>query len=239
MGLGSDYYPVWTPDGSRIVFASSRPDGQYLWWRPADGTGSAERLTTNTAGIPSPTDISPDGDVVFYHLPPKGTRDLMRLTLSTGQVSPLLQTPFEEASGVVSPNGRWLAYQSNSSGRFEIYVRPFPNTAAGPWQVSTNSGLQPMWARNGNELYFVGADNAFMSVPVDTNAATWPATTPTKLFDVAGYLPSVTARRAYDVAPDGRFLMIKSGDTTDQNTPASIIVVQNWLEELKQVVPPK
>ena len=106
-GLGSDYYPVWTRDGSRLVFASSRPDGQYLWWRAADGTGVAERLTTETAGVPSPTDISPDGmHLVFYHIPPQGTRDLMQLTLdSTRQVSPLLQTPFEEASGVVSPNG--------------------------------------------------------------------------------------------------------------------------------------
>ena len=110
---------------------------------------------------------------------------------------------------------------------------------AGQWPVSTNGGLQPMWARNGKELFFIGADNTLMSVTVDTNAATWPTTTPMKLFDVARYYPSNTARRQYDIALDGqRFLMIKAGGTSEQTAaPPSIIVVQNWLEELKRRVP--
>ena len=98
-----------------------------------------------------------------------------------------------------------------------------------------------MWARNGKELFFVGTDNGLMSVAVDTSAATWPTTTPVKLFDVARYYPSVPARRMYDIAPDGQqFLMIKPGGESDQTSkPPSIIVVQNWLEELKRLVPTK
>ena len=121
---------------------------------------------------------------MFYELTPTTGRDLMQLALDgTRRVTPLLQTTFDERNGIVSPDGRWLAYESNSSGRFEIYVRPFPNVGGGQWQVSTAGGTRPLWARSGKELFYVGADGALMRVPVEASGATWNAGTPTKLLE--------------------------------------------------------
>ena len=113
-------------------------------------------------------------------------RDLLQLALDgTHRVTPLLQTKFDERNGIVSPDGRWLAYESNSSGSFEIYVRPFPNVGGGQWQVSTAGGTRPLWARSGKELFYVGADGALLRVPVEASGATWNAGTPTKLLEAA------------------------------------------------------
>ena len=101
----------------------------------------------------------------------------------THRVQTLLQTAFEERNGLVSPDGRWLVYESNSSGRFEVYVRPFPNASAGPMQISTAGGTRPVWARNGQELFFVAPDGALMAVRVDARGGTWSAGTPAKLFE--------------------------------------------------------
>ena len=129
---GTDYIPVWTPDGQRLLFSSDRAGAQNLYVQAADGTGSATRLT-ESANQQIPTGTTADGTrVVFQELTPTRQRDLRLLTLTpTPRVEPLLETPFDERGGIVSPDGRWLAYESNSSGRFEIYVRPFPNVGAG------------------------------------------------------------------------------------------------------------
>ena len=159
----------------------------------------------------------------------------------THRVTPLVQTPFSELNGVISPDGRWLAYEANDSGQFEIYVRPFPEVNSGHWQVSTGGGTRPLWAPNGQELFYVAPSGALMRVGVD-RSQTWTATTPTKLikegyFTVEGGNPG----RTYDISPDGqRFLMIKPGGGPDQTAaPTSLVVVQNWTEELKRVVPTK
>ena len=137
------------------------------------------------------------------------------------------------------PDGRWLTYESNSTGRFEIYVRPFPNVGGGQWQVSSTGGNQPLWARSGRELFYVAPDGALMTVPVQSHDTTWSAGTATKLF-AASYFTGGIAR-GYDVSSDGqRFVMIKEGGGTDQIASASqIIVVQHWAEELKRLVPSK
>ena len=131
------------------------------------------------------TGITPDGTaVVFNEATPTMGRDLLQLALDgTRRVTPLLQTKFDERNGIVSPDGRWLAYESNSSGPFEIYVRPFPNVGGGQWQVSTAGGRQPLWARSGKELFYVGADGALLRVPVEASGATWNAGTPMKLLE--------------------------------------------------------
>ena len=233
---GLDSNPVWTPDGRRIIFNSDRAGGQLnLWWQAADGTGAAERLTTSS-NPQFPTGIAPDGTaVIFDEETPTMGRDLLRLALDgSRRVTPLLQTKFDERNGMVSPDGRWLAYASDSSGRPEIYVRPFPN-AGGQWQASTGGGRTPLWARNGKELFYVAPDGALMRVPGEASGATWNAGTPTKLLEGRYFTPG-GAGRPYDVSPDGqRFLMIKAAGA--DATAASIIVVQHWQEELKRLVP--
>ena len=154
-------------------------------------------------------------------------------------MTPLVQSPSIERNGIVSPDGRWLAYESNESGRFEISVRPFPDVNRGHWQVSTGGGTRPLWAPSGQELLYVSPTGALMRVGVE-RAPTWAATPPTQLVK-EGYatIPGSLSGRSYDIAPDGqRFLMIKEGGGADQTAaPPSLVVVQHWLEELKRLVP--
>ena len=159
------------------------------------------------------------------------------LTLDQNRrVEPLVQTPFNEQNAEISPDGRWLAYESNESGQIEIYVRPFPNVAGGRWQVSTGGGTRALWARNGEEIFYVTPGGALMSVRVD-RGPTWTAGPPAKMFDGPYYFGGGgAAGRTYDVASDGRFLIIKSASAPDQ-AAASVIVVQNWLKELARLVP--
>jgi len=238
---GQDWFPAWTPDGRRIVFSSNRGGSFSLWSQAADGTGAAERMTTSSH-VQFVTGITPDGTaVVFSEASPTMRGDLLQLALDgTRRVTPLLQTRFDERNGIVSPDRRWLAYESNSSGSVEIYVRPFPNVGGGQWEVSTTGGTRPLWARSGKELFYVGADGALLRVPVEASGSTWSAGTPTKLLDGRYYAgDGASGGRAYDVSPDGqRFLMIKTPGTHAGPAPA-LIVVQHWDEELKRLVPTK
>jgi serine/threonine-protein kinase len=167
----------------------------------------------------------------------------MQMTLDgTHAVIPLVQSPFAERNGVVSPDGRWLAYEANDSGRVEIFVRPFPEVNSGRWLVSTGGGTRPAWARNGQELFYASPTGALMRVGV-ARSSSWGATTPT-LMVKEGYYMNPGAPflgRTYDIAPDGqRFLMIKEGDGSNQAAaPPQVIVVQHWFEELKRLVPAK
>ena len=236
---GGDANPVWTPDGRRLVFSSNRDGQTALYVQPADGTGSAKRVSEGAGRPQNATAITADGTrVVFYELTPTRGRDLGLLTLTPApRVEPLLETRFEERNGTVSPDGRWLTYESDSTSRFEIYVRPFPNVGGGQWQVSSTGGIQPLWARSGRELFYVGPGGALMTVPVQSHDTMWSAGTATKLFAASSLTGGIA--RGYDVSSDGqRFVMIKEGGDTDQIAAASqIIVVQHWGEELKRLVP--
>jgi serine/threonine-protein kinase len=152
---------------------------------------------------------------------------------------PLVKTPFREGNAEISPNGRWIAYESNENGRNQIYVRPFPNVNGGRWQVSTDSGSQPRWAPSGHELFFfhLGPSSALMSAPV-SDGPPFKTGTPVQVFETASYYRGQSGfGRSYDVSPDGRFLMIKGASAAEQDaTPASITVVTNWFEELKRRV---
>jgi serine/threonine-protein kinase len=241
---GLDLVPVWTPDSQRLVFASDRGGQQFnLFVQSADGTGSATRMA-ESASQQNATGITPDGTrVIFDELTKTRQHDLRLLTLtSPPHVEALLETPFDERAGVVSPDGHWLAYESNSSGRMETYVRPFPNVGDGQWQVSNAGGVQPLWARSGRELFYVAPDGALQMVPVTPRGATWSAGAATTIV-AGGYYTGgdVFYPRHYDISADGqRFLMIKDNDATDPNAaPASVIVVQHWVEELKRLVPTK
>jgi serine/threonine-protein kinase len=180
--------------------------------------------------------------LIFTEVAPKTGADVMQVELDgTHRATLLVQSPFNEANGIVSPDGRWLAYEANDSGRFEIYVRPFPEVNSGHWQVSTAGGTRPLWARSGQELIYVSPTGALVRVGVE-RAQLWAATTPTPLVKEGYYTsPGAYPGRTYDIAPDGQqFLMIKEGGGADQTAaPASLIVVQHWVEELKRLVPTK
>jgi serine/threonine-protein kinase len=232
---------VWTPDGHRLIFSSERAGTRNLYWQAADGTGAVERLT-DSPNAQVPTAVSPDGSrLIFTETGPKTGDDVMEIQLDgTHRVRPLVQSSFIERNGIVSPDGRWLAYEANDSGRVEISVRPFPDVNSGHWQVSTAGGTRPLWARSGQELFYVSPTGALMRVGVERSAS-WSATTPTLLVKEGYVTTPALVGRTYDVSPDGqRFLMMKEGGGTDQTVaPLQLIVVQNWTEELKRLVPIK
>jgi eukaryotic-like serine/threonine-protein kinase len=239
---GIDAWPLWTPDGRRLIFTADRDGKRNLYWQAADGTGAVQRLT-DSPNTHYSTAISPDGRrLIFTETAPKTGEDVMQVELDgSHRVTPLIQSPFAERNGIVSPDGRWLAYEASDSGRTEIYVRPFPEVNSGHWQVSTGGGTRPLWARNGRELFYVSLTGAVMGVGVGRSVS-WTATTPTMLVK-EGYSTAQTgfAGRMYDMSLDGqRFLMIKEGGGTDQSAAApQIIVVQHFDEELKRLVPTK
>ena len=239
-GPGVDGFPVWTPDGHRLIFSSQSTSAGNLFSQAADGAGRAEQLTEGP-NLQTPTGISPDGrTLIFTETFPKTGADVMQLDLNgTRRVSPLVQSEFTERNGIVSPNGQWLAYESNeNSSRFEIFVRPFPEVNRGRQQVSTAGGTRPLWARSGRELIYVSPSGALMAVDV-ARGPTRAATTPPELVVKEGYMVAPgNPARTYDISPDGqRFLMIKGRSATV--APAGLIVVQHWIEELKRLVPTK
>jgi len=232
----SEWYPLWTPDGRRLIFDSARGGAQNLYWQDANGTGPAERLT-ESPNQSLPVSISPDGSRVVFRI--NATTQDMALLHLTGarRTEPLIQTSFQELNGEIAPDGRWIAYESNESGRTDIYVRPFPDVTTGRWQISTEGGSRPLWARSGDELFYVTPTGVLMSVRVEKGSS-WVAGSPTRVLDESYYFGGGgSTGRTYDISPDGRrFLMVKRGGTTEQ-AGASVIVVQNWFEELKRLVP--
>jgi serine/threonine-protein kinase len=264
-----DRLPVWTHDNRSILFDSERGGESNIYIQTADGTGAPIRLSENRLAQIA-TSVTADGTQAVLHenVPDQG-QDLRVLTLmplrggplalattpresrpaqsvdsegrsTVGEVRTLIGTRFDERGAMLSPDDRWLAYESDSSGRFEIYVRPFPNVGDGQWQVSTGGGVQPLWARDGRELFYLAGDGSLMKVPVQPVGQAWSAGPPAKLF-AGGYYDGGRIRqsRHYDVTADGkRFLMIKdSGNAEVAPAPQTLTVVQNWHEELKRLVP--
>lgn len=242
-GPYSHYQPHWTPDGHAIVFGSPRDAPGNLYRRMADGAGVDEQLMKSSR-LQRPSAISPDGAwLVFEELTPSAGYDLMLLSLKgTPRVEPLLSTPFDERDATISPDGRWMAYESNQSGQSQVYVRPFPIVGTQLHQISTAGGRTPLWSPTGRELFFVDYASV-LAVPVRVTPG-FSAGNPTRLFDTRSFV--VDARfvgggtpRTYDVSPDGqRFLMIKENAASEHDAaPPSMIVVQNWTEELKRLLP--
>ena len=198
---GNDIYPVWMPDGGRVVFSSGRVSGaSNLFWQAADGTGPAEPLT-ESPNNQRPTAVSFDGRrLIFTETVQTTGEDVMQLMLAEPRtVKPLVQTAFSERNGIVSPDGQWLAYEANDSGQFEIFVVPFPEVGSGPRSpVSTAGGTRPLWARNGRELFYFSPTGAVMRVGVERGPS-WVATNPTLVVKEGYYgtIPGIEVGRQY------------------------------------------
>ena len=235
---GVDSDPIWTPDNRRIAWRSNRDGPGNLFWRVADGTGAEEQLTKGTNGQ-TPTAFVPDGSQLLFYVNAAGQTlfDIMRLDIAGGRkIDPLVQTQFFELNAELSPDGRWVAYQSRESGTDQIFVRPFPDVQAGRWQVSTGGGLHPVWSRNGREIVYLDSTGKLTSVAMNTVSGITAGAPQTILQKTYFIVPGTNAPRGYDVAPDGRrFLMIKEDAANDAEAP-HVVVVLNWLEELKRRV---
>jgi eukaryotic-like serine/threonine-protein kinase len=226
----ADTHPVWSPDGSQIVFASSRSGSSDLYRKPSSGGGTAQ-LLYHSDEPNYPYDWSPDGRFLIFGKATLPTLyDLWLLPnpgdASPGKPIPFLVTEFREAGAQFSPDGHWIAYVSNASGRPEVYVRPFPpRPDSGQWPVSTSGGAQPRWNRNGKELlYFSSAK--LMSVEVKTTPS-FQAGEPKALFEVPIFTAGdVMTEIAWDISRDGKRFLITthSGETG----AAPITIVLNW-----------
>jgi serine/threonine-protein kinase len=232
---GSSQSPVWTADGARIIYRATRKGLRNIYWRPADGSGEEEPLTSKADVVQSPTSVSPDGRSLIFN--ESGAQEvggngiwLMRLD---GDRTPhhLSAQPGGELNGQISPDGHWIAYEATVSSRSEIYVQPFPDP--GPrHQVSTDGGVDPLWSRDGRELFFAQGDR-LMAVSV-ARGATFSASVPRLLYE-GRFLKSTNNRTSWSVAPDGsRFLRIQQVET--EHPVTHIDLVLNWFEEVKAKV---
>jgi dipeptidyl aminopeptidase/acylaminoacyl peptidase len=234
-----DQDPSWSPDDQWILYASDRSSTSenpnlQIWRQAADGTHEPELLVKSGA-YPI---MTPDGTRVIYGAQASpGNHDIMEMALDGSQrVRGLVQTPFNEGGAVISRDGHWLAYQSTFSGRQEVYVGPYPDTASRRWSVSTAGGSDARWRPDGRELFYVAPDGSLMGVQVKGTGSTWDATPPAKVLE-PGYWSRALIGAAYDVSPDGkRFLIVTPPKDAG---PPDIVVVQRWDEELKALVPAK
>jgi serine/threonine-protein kinase len=228
-----NYNPAaaWTPDGKRIAFESNKDGKPNLFWQLADGSGGLERLTTSEY-IQVPMSWSSDGRLLaFIEVNPTTGSDIWVLRMNDRKAQSFIKSQFSEGAPAFSPDGRWLTYISDESGRYEIYVQPYPGPG-GKWQISTDGGTEPKWNPNGRELFYRNGDK-MMVVDITTQPG-FAAGKPRMLFE-GRYERSPVQSHNYDVSSDGqRFLMLKP---TEQAATTQINVVLNWFEELKQRVP--
>ena len=231
----ADRTPLWSPDDKWIVFASERESSVTNLFRLlADGTGEAERLTTSE-NRQTPSSFSPDGSIlVFEEVHPKTEADIMYLRWDGEERKPevFLATPFVEIQPALSPDGKWIAYVSNDSTEFEIYVRPFLRSGA-KVKVSAGRAFMPKWSPDGSEIFFRAAGK-IMAVSVSVQEDTLRVSNPRQLFEIKGNAYS----GPYDVARDGNhFLFFRTaGETKEESQQLTVVV--NWFEELKSKMRP-
>jgi Tol biopolymer transport system component/predicted Ser/Thr protein kinase len=227
---------IWSPDGSEILFTSSRTGKTISFRKRADGTGEAEPLMAEQGDQTYATSWSTDGRYVMGQRLGEGL-DLWVLDLESGEVEDYLSSPFTEALGVFSPDGRWVAYQSDESGRAEIYVRRFP-TGGGKWQISDGGGAQPTWSANGRELFYRN-NEGLMVVPVDGSGSSFQADKPRSLFTgsflggTQGLSVQGFSFSDYDATRDGqRFVLFPQ----EAEGPGShVTLVTRWFDDLAKV----
>ncbi len=226
-----DQSPIWSPDGSRIVFNSDREGVLNLYQKAASGAGNDEALLkSDYAKIPN--DWSADGRLILYQTGAQ-TTDIWVLPLSGEQKPfPFLQTEFNEGWGRFSPDGKWIAYSSNESGSWQVYVQSFP-ASGGKWMISTDGGAQPQWRRDGKELFYISSDRKLMTVDVKGNGSTFEAAVPKALFDLRLQTPALPGpRNFYIAAADGKRFLVASVSEERITTPTTVVL--NWTADLKR-----
>jgi Tol biopolymer transport system component len=224
-------FPVWGPDSRQVAFA--RIEGTpELFTLPADGSMLAPQSLRGQDPVGVPHVWSAEGELILVRN--AANPDIVAIpATATGDVRPVVVSDYAEYDPALSPNGRWLAYVSNRTGENEIWVQEYPDGV--PMRVSRNGGFEPQWSGDGRELFY-WQGNAMMAVGVETDDV-FSFGAPVQLFSGRYFQFAGAAARTYDVAQDGRFLLILPGDEDTAAAPASIVVVQNFTEELKQRVP--
>ncbi len=235
---GSDSFPVWSPDGQHIAFGSTRDGGLVnLYWMRADGAGEAVRLT-ESKNAQAPSSFSPDGKhLAFSEFDPQTNVDLWTLPLGEmesdrpkpGKPEPFLVTPQDERRPMISPDGRWLAYDSNESGRYEVYVRPFPGPG-GKWQVSARGGDHQIWSAKSSELFYRSSEG-LMVASYTTNGAAFVARKP-RLWSAKKDLGTF-----FDLAPDGKRFAMVQAEALAQNGSPHVTFLMNFFDELRRRAP--
>ena len=238
--------PVWTSDGQRIVYASEQKGGApNLWWIRADGSGDAQRLaeSKNTQYAES---WQPDGKVLaFEQLNPRTNWDIMTLPIEgneksgwkPGEPKPFVNSDFVEQKPAFSRDGRWLAYMSDESGSYEVYVRPFPGPG-GKWQISTGGGFYPKWSRNGKEIFYRTTDSKIMVVIYTASGGSFHAEKP-QLWSPGQFTDRGPGIYNFDLHPDGkRFAVLKTSSTEQTAAVNKVNFIFNFFDELCRILPP-
>jgi serine/threonine-protein kinase len=232
---------AWHPDGGRIAFGWSEGGARNLFWQPADGSGSAVRLTDSPNAQFAGEWFSQGSELLFVEVRPTTDADILVLNIEEPEEGPrpVFDAPVEEAYPALSPDERWLAYVSDESGQREVYVLAYPSLE-GKQQISSDGGYMPAWSPSGDQLFYLtqasGQDEENVMMAVDLAlGAELRAGTPRELF--RGRYRHSRQIRTYEVAPDGRFLMVERGSAERTIATASLRVVLNWFEELKRLVP--
>jgi serine/threonine-protein kinase len=236
---GQNIRPTWSPDGRHLLWVSNRSAKMEVWRKRADGSQGAELLVSVQRSVFEGM-ISPDGEWIIYRTDDvaAGSGDILarRVTGDTSEVE-LIATVFEETSPNLSPDGRWMAYSSNESGHKEVYVRPFPNVHDGRWQVSVNGGTEPLWAHSGRELFYWSRDGEMVAAQVETDPTFRVGTRQVLFQDPALVYMKNDDHRHYSVSlDDRRFLVSRPVEVAQVTSEGELILIENWLEELKQRV---
>ncbi|HEY6224437.1 MAG TPA: protein kinase [Gemmatimonadales bacterium] len=227
---GVNYRPTWTPDGKSIAFVVDRGDSSTLWVKPADGSAEARLLPTRGLAIPE-GEFSNDGHWLIYRVGGTvGNRDLYAIRLGVDSPPlPLVTSPADEWEPKLSPDGRWLAYVSDESGREEVYVRPFPKAGGAKWQVSVGGGAEPVWSSTGRELFYRGTSELIAVTITVPATASFQARGQQPLFPVAPFVKG-DHHVHYAVSRDGkRFVMIHRIEAPG----GGLVWVHNWSADLK------
>jgi hypothetical protein len=236
--------PVWSPDGRAVAYSGAKgSEPAHLYSVPADGTGPPQALTAG-ADYQRPTSWHPSGRyLAFDERRPNTGTDVMILPIEGGNGLPLkpgqptvfLGDPYDEVDAAFSPDGRWLAYSSNESTRYEVYVRPFPGPGA-KWPISTEGGYHPTWSRNGRELFYEAPDRKLMVVSYAERAGSFAAEKPRPWCEAR--IATLQRVRGFDLHPDGRrFAVLQEIRQPGDETRNRVVLFLDFFDELRRVAP--